>query len=116
MEIMKISLKAIASSKTTQMSVNGEIVTVDGVEFDLSVIPNGGQVEGELPALGLIKRVAGVIELTVLYHYDSELAELNQSTNEADYIVEVISGEVPSPIAWLPMPTEIEAAAEPEEV
>jgi hypothetical protein len=98
------------------VSVNGEIVTVDGVNFDLSVIPDGGQVEGESPALGLIKRVGGVIELAVLYHYDNELAEPIQSIVEADYIVDILSGEVPSPIKWLPVEPEVEIVAEPEEV
>lgn len=98
---MKINLSPIASSKTTLISVNGEKLTVDSVEHDLSAIPEGGQVEGELPALGLIKRVNGVIEITIEYHYDGELAEPMQSTNEADYIVDCVSGEVPSPIKWI---------------
>ena len=99
---MKINLSPICSTETTLISVNGEKLTVDSVEHDLSAIPEGGQVEGELPALGLIKRVNGVIEIAIEYHYDGDLAEPMQSTNEADYIVDCASGEVPSPIKWLP--------------
>jgi len=97
---MQIKLSPIASNKTSQVSVAGEVLTIDGADYDLSVIPDGGQVEASLPALGVIKRVDGVIELAIVYHYDSELAEPMQSTNEADYIVDVISGEVTSPIKW----------------
>jgi hypothetical protein len=102
MEIMKITLSPIASSKTTQLSINGEVLTIDSTDYDLSVIPEGGQVEGELPALGLIKRINEVIEITIEYHYSEDLAISMQSTNALDYIIEVTSGEVQSPIQWRP--------------
>lgn len=99
---MKITLSPIASSKTTQLSINGEVLTIDSTDYDLSVIPEGGQVEGELPALGLIKRINEVIEITIEYHYSEDLAISMQSTNALDYIIEVTSGEVQSPIQWRP--------------
>ncbi len=98
---MLITLNEIASNKTTRVSVNGEVLTVDGVEFDLSIIPDGGQVEAELPAIGLIKRVNGVIEITIEYHYDATLAEPMQSTIKEDYIIDCTNGEIPSPIQWI---------------
>jgi hypothetical protein len=101
MEIMKITLSPIASSKTTQLSVNTEVLTIDGTDYDLSVIPNGGQVEGELPALDLIKRVNNVIEMTIEYYYREDLAVRMQSTKTEDYVIDCTHGEVPSPIKWL---------------
>lgn len=100
---MKIRLSAIASNKTTNISVDGETITVDDVPFDLSSIPDGGQVEASLPAMNLIKRVDGIIEIAILYHYNAELAEPIQSSNIDDYVVDVISGPVVSPINWLPV-------------
>ena len=106
---MEVTLSEIASNKTTVISVSGDVITIDSVPFDLSSIPEGGQVEGELPSLGLIKRVDGVIEITIEYHYDSALAEPMQSTNKSDYIIDCVAGEVPSPIQWLPLEQEAEA-------
>jgi hypothetical protein len=97
---MKINLSPICSTKTTLISVSGETLTVDGFDFDLSAIPDGGQVEASLPAMNLIKRVDGVIEITIEYHYNGELAEEMQSMDKADYIFNVTNGEVPSPIKW----------------
>ena len=98
---MKITLSPFESNKTTKVSVSGEVIIVNGVDFDLSSIPDGGQVEAIFPAVATIKRVNGVIEITILYQYDKPLAEPMQSTNEADYIVDCVSGEVPSPIKWI---------------
>jgi hypothetical protein len=100
---MRLKLSLLASNKTTTISVSGEKIIVDDVEFDLSPIPDGGQVEAVEPAIGVIKRVDGVIEMTVLYHYDSNLAELNQPIEIADNIVDIVSGDVASPVLWLPI-------------
>jgi hypothetical protein len=97
---MKIILSPIASDHTTSVSVDGLVLTIDGTAIDLSVIPEGGQAEPEegSPFVGLVTRD----EATILYHYNSTLAESNQSTDWADYTFEIESGEVPSPIIWKP--------------
>lgn len=69
---MKISLSPIASSKRTIIEVQGDTLIYDGVSYDFSVIPNGAEIQAKLPAMGIIKRVNGVIELTVQYFYDSQ--------------------------------------------
>lgn len=95
---MKIILSPIASNKTTTVSISGLIITVDGTEYDLSVIPEGGQAEAsdESPFIGTVTRE----QATVRYEYDSRLAEPNQSTDLADYTFDVVSGDVPCPIKW----------------
>ena len=100
---MKITLSPVAANKTTVVYVDGDVITVDGIDYDLSTIPDNSQVKAELPAINTISRVEGVIEITVQYHYDSVLAEPMQSTDINDYIVDVTSGEVPSPIVLLPI-------------
>ena len=93
---MKINLSPIAANKTTTVSISGLILTVDGVDYDLSVIPVGGQADGEAPFIGVVTRD----ECTIQYFYDSSLAEPNQSTDINDYVFDVVDGEVPCPIRW----------------
>ena len=95
---MKIKLSPIASNKTTQVSVSGLVVTVDDTPYDLSVIPEGGQAESDNEHLiGTVTRE----EVTVRYHYDSKLAEPNQSTNPLDYEFDMtVDGVVTCPIKW----------------
>ena len=95
---MKIILSPIASNKTTNVSVNGLTVTVDGTDYDLIVIPEGGKAEadGNSPFIGTVTRE----QVTVRYEYDSQLAEPDQSTDWNDYTFDIESGDVPCPIKW----------------
>lgn len=99
---MQIILSPLASEYTTQVSINGLIITVDGTEYDLSKIPEGGSAEAsdDSPFFGTLTRD----KVTVKYHYDIFKAEENQSTNWDDYTFEVEEGEVPCPIKWKPEP------------
>lgn len=95
---MQIILSPIASNKTTSVSVNGLIVTVDGTDYDLSVIPEGGQAEADenSPFIGVVTRNA----VTIRYEYDNQLAEPDQSTEWSDYSFNITTGEIPCPIKW----------------
>lgn len=95
---MKIILSPIASNYTTEISVDGLVITIGGTPVDLSVIPEGGYAEPEddSPFIGKVTRE----EVTILYHYDSAKAEPNQSTDWADYTFEITDGPVPCPIQW----------------
>jgi hypothetical protein len=95
---MKIILSPIASNRTTEVSVSGLVITIDGQPIDLSVIPEGGYAEPDedSPFIGNVTRD----EVTVRYHYESLKAQPNQSTNWASYTFEVTNGPVPCPIKW----------------
>ena len=95
---MRIILSPVASNKTTTVSISGLTLTIDGTDYDLSVIPEGGQAEAveESPFIGTVTRE----QVTIRYKYDSPLAEPNQSTDWADYTFDVVSGDVPCPIKW----------------
>lgn len=84
----------------TAVSVSGLMVTVDGVDYDLSIIPMGGQAEAaeDSPFVGIVTRDL----VRVRYCYDINKAESIQSTDWNDYTFEIESGEVPCPIKWLP--------------
>lgn len=102
---MIIKLSPIASNKTTSVSISGLILTVDGIDIDLSVIPENGQADAEddSPLIGVVTRD----EVTIFYEYNSQLAEPYQSTNWDDYTFEVTDGEVPCPIKWKPVMQEV---------
>lgn len=110
---MKIRLNPSPVWHNTKVCVSGLIVTVDGTDYDLSAIPEGGQAEAEddSPFIGIITRDV----VTINYCYDSTKAEPIQSTDWDDYTFEIESGEVPCPIRWLPEP-EIEEPEAVEEV
>lgn len=95
---MRVILSPIASNKTTVVSVSGLTVTVDGTDYDLSVIPEGGQAEADVnsPFIGTVTRE----QVMIRYEYNSQLAEPNQPTDWADYTFDITVGEVPCPIKW----------------
>ena len=99
---MKIVLSPVASNKTTTVSLSGLVLTIDGVDYDLSIIPEGGQAEAseDSPFIGTVTQES----VTIRYEYDSMKAEPDQSTNWADYTFDVVEGEVPCPIKWKPEP------------
>jgi len=103
---MNIILSPVASNKTTSVSVSGLVLTIDGAEYDLSTIPEGGQAEAaeSSPFIGTVTRDS----VTIRYEYDSSKAAPDQSTNWDDYTFDVVDGEVPCPIRWKPEP-EVEA-------
>ena len=99
---MKIILSPVASNKTTTVSINGLVLAIDGTEYDLSIIPEGGQAEAseDSPFIGTVTRES----VTIRYEYDSMKAAPDQSTNWGDYTFDVVEGEVPCPIKWKPEP------------
>lgn len=70
--MIKIKLSPVASNVKTTIEVRGDTLIYDCVSYDLSVIPDGAEVEAEAPAIGIIKKVDGVIEITLQYFYDSK--------------------------------------------
>jgi hypothetical protein len=95
---MKITLSPVASNRITKVSLNGTVLTIDGQDVDLSVIPEGGYAEAEAggPFVGNVTRH----EATILYHYDTSKAALEQSSDWAHYTFDVTDGPVPCPIKW----------------
>lgn len=89
---MKIKLNPIVKHESTTpptISLNGLILTIDGIDYDLSVIPEGGQAEGEEPFVGICTRE----EVSVMYPYSTDVYEPNQSTDINNYIIELLDGE-----------------------
>lgn len=109
---MKITLSPTAAfTDDTPPTVNNEVISYRGEQYDLSQLPDGAEVEADLPFIGKIKRINGQVELTLQYQYNMETAEDNQSTDWDDYTFVVEDGECPCPIVRKPEP---EPIPEPE--
>ena len=95
---MIITLSPQDSSVDTTISIDGQVLTYNGADMDFSGVTLDGEVEGENPVIGLIKNINGVIHVSILYPYNRLTSDAMQSINPDDYIFNVTSGEVPSPI------------------
>ena len=104
---MKIRLDVIESSinkiDDTPPTVTGEVLNFRGESYDLSQLPNGAEVEADLPFTDKIKRsVDGELSASLQYFYTTQTAEPMQSTNWDDYTFMIENGECPCPIKRKP--------------
>jgi hypothetical protein len=90
--MFKLILSPQAGSRDTAISVSGDVLTIDGNVIDFSQLGEGEQCDTDAPLIGTARRVDGVITVGVLLQYDSETAEPMQSTDPADYVIELTSG------------------------
>lgn len=108
--MMRLTLspsRGLPGAPETALSVDGDVLTVDGAEYDLQAVPEGGEAtpSGDHPFIGTITRQSGVIEATVLVSL-GDTAQRDQPGSP--WVVEVSSGPVTIPALRLQEP-------EPEE-
>lgn len=87
----------------TTASASGDVLTVNGEVFDLSLVPEGGSAvaEGEgHPFVGPITRSGGVLQVPMIWTYDAANADPDQGSDVP--VVEVTGGAVPDPIVRKP--------------
>jgi len=67
--MITINLSPVRSNEVLVITKLGEVLTINGVAYDLSVIPNGGSIVDQgLPFIGDIdKDINGNATLTLLY-------------------------------------------------
>ncbi|WP_417713730.1 hypothetical protein [Pseudophaeobacter arcticus] len=96
------SLPGQPGQPETSASVVGDTLTVDGVEYDLSAVPEGGFAEpsGDHPFVGRIRRSGGVLSLSLRWRYDAATAEAHQPSVAP--VLSVTAGAVPDPITRKP--------------
>lgn len=58
------------------ITVTGDTITVDGVAYDLSPVPEGGEAtpQGDHPFVGPIRRIGGMIHATVVVRLADDAA------------------------------------------
>lgn len=98
---MKILLSPTASLIEDDLPfINGDTIKYRGENFDLSQLPDAAEVDADLPFIGKIKRINGVIHCVLEYRYNALLAEDHQSPDWADYTFNIENGQVPHPIKY----------------
>ncbi len=100
--MFKIKLSPQSGSHNTAISVSGNVLTIDGNAIDFAQLGEGEQCETDAPLIGTARRVDGVITVGVLLQYDSATAEPMQSTDPADYVIELTDGPAPDVIKRKP--------------
>ena len=106
---MEITAVLVArSGPETQASVAGELITVNGVEYDLAPIPEGGEARptGDHPFMGPMTRTEGVLRVSLFWFYDTATAEPSQGPERP--VLTITSGDVPDPVKRKPVIEEIE--------
>lgn len=74
--------------------VAGETLTIDGVDYDLSAVPEGGEgVPDEGPFVGCITRQSGVLHVTISARMGDDAAP----DQGGPWVIEGPSGDVPIP-------------------
>lgn len=99
MKLILSPMRGLPGQAETTLSVAGDVLTVDGVDYDLSPVPEGGEaVADEGPFVGPIRRQGGVIEATVQVVLGDDAAAV-QSADPADWTLRVAAGAVAIPVA-----------------
>jgi hypothetical protein len=91
-------IRGLPGQKETAVAVAGDTVTVDGVAYDLSPVPEGGlaEPEGDHPFVGEITREGGVIHATVRVSLDDTAAP-HQPVDPAHWTIPAAEGAVEIP-------------------
>ena len=99
---MKITLsptRGLPGQAETEISVSGDVITVDGTPYDLSAVPEGGEAtpQGHThPFVGKITRQVGVIACTVRVMLD-DTAKGHQPVDPALWTIIATDGPVTIP-------------------
>lgn len=96
--MFKITLNYTPSALNTQIAASGSVLNYNGIQHDFSALNDGDCVPAQAPAMGTIKKVAGVVHIELEYHVKETEAEPMQSTDINDYIVNLTSGDLACPI------------------
>lgn len=81
------------------MEVAGDTITIDGIPYDLSAVPEGGEgwPEGETPFVGPIRRLGGVIHAEII----ARLGNTAASAQGGPWIIPAADGPVTIPATRL---------------
>lgn len=92
---MIINLSPQVSSDELDLFINGETLTINGNEYDFSVIPDGATLPADAIEddyiIGDIERISGVINLTLLFPINGDSTEsarfpspINQTSGQVE--------------------------------
>lgn len=96
---MIINLSPQVRYDTLTMSVDGDVLTINGEQYDFGPLPEGAELPGDAVdspfVAGVVTRVAGELHLTVILPIGDNATEDQTSPKP----VSITSGEVPLPAA-----------------
>ncbi|UWQ77390.1 hypothetical protein [Leisingera sp. M658] len=110
MKVTCICMAGLPGQPETSASVSGDVITVDGVPYDLSAVPDGGfaEPEGENhPFIGRIERIDGGLHVRLRWIYSDATAEPHQPAVQPAFLA--IIGPVPDPIVRKSLTSEVAA-------
>lgn len=118
---MIVTIRPIANlpgQPDDEVSVAGDVLTVNGVEYDMSPLQEGDEArferetddEPECPIAGHVRRLGGEIHLHLQFRYATSTAMPDQPQELAT--VSIASGPLPDPVLRRPPPV----VAQEEEV
>ena len=84
--------------------VAGDVITIDGVPYDLGAVPKGG--EGwpdEGPFIGPITRIGGTLHVSLV----ARLGDTAAPDQGGPWVIEAASGDVETPAARKPEPEDV---------
>ena len=87
---MILTLSPIAASTDTAISVDGNTLTYNGTDYDLTTLDPASLTA---PFVELSED-SGVYCATIEYFYDTSTAQRDQSDDINDYIIDVTSGNI----------------------
>jgi hypothetical protein len=98
---MKITIHVIAGLPgcvEPVVSVNGDVLTYSGIDYDLSDVPVGGvgEPEGDHPFIGPITRPLDEINAAVIWQFDPVTALSDQGSSHPVFDIE--NGPLPDPV------------------
>ena len=101
-------IRGLPGQPETALSVAGDMLTCDGVAYDLSSVPEGGEgwPEGDTPIIGPIRRIDGVIHATIRVTLGDD-ALPSQPIDPAHWVLPDASGPITIPAARKPEPEEV---------
>lgn len=101
MKIIVYEIAAPLGHPDDEISVANDTITINGVDHDLSAVPEGGiaTAEGDSPFAGPIRRVSGELIVPLQVHYNRLTARPNQPTDPEHWTVTITSGPLPDLIA-----------------
>jgi|GEM_PF-3783149 len=92
-------MRGLPGQPETTLHVAGDILTINGVSFDLSSVPEGGEGHWpDSPIIGRITRQGGNLHLTVRVVLGDDAAS-NQPTDPAHWTIPDADGDVTIPAA-----------------
>ena len=101
MQLTLSPIRGLPGQPETQLSVDGERLTCDGIVYDLSSVPEGGRAlppeDESHPFLGVLTRRSGEVQATLRVVLGGDAAP-DQSRDEEDWRVVVEQGPVSIPV------------------